>query len=140
MWKDALGVEVTLRAEEFKVLLQDIASGDVTVFRASWLGDYDDAYGFLQVLQSGFGINLPHYSNPAYDDLLKRAADEADAVRRRTLLQKAEALMLADQPLIPLFFYVSKHLVDANIRGWHDNAMNVIYSKNLAKEVAEAGK
>jgi hypothetical protein len=41
--------------------------------------------------------------------------------------------MLADQPLIPLFFYVSKHLVASRISGWRDNPMNVVYSKNLAK-------
>ena len=133
MWKETLGVQVTLRAEEFKVLLQDIERGDGTVFRASWLGDYDDAYGFLRVLQSGSGVNVPHYSNPAYDELLRRAADEGNAERRRALLQDAEALMLDDQPLLPLFFYVSKHLVAANVRGWQDNAMNVVYSKNLAK-------
>ncbi len=139
MWKDTLGIETTLRAEEFKVLLQDIDRGDVTVFRASWLGDYNDAYGFLQVLQRGFGINLPHYSNPRYDELLERATTEGDADRRRALLQDAEALMLGDQPLIPLYFYVSKHLVDAHILGWQDNAMNVVYSKNLAKLGAGAG-
>jgi oligopeptide transport system substrate-binding protein len=134
MWKESLGVDTTLRAEEFKVLLQDIDRGDVTqVFRASWIGDYNDAYSFLQVLQSGFGINLPHYANAAYDALLTGAAREADATRRRALLERAEAVMLADQPLIPLFFYVSKHLVASRISGWRDNPMNVVYSKNLAK-------
>jgi len=136
MWKVTLGIETTLRAEEFKVLLQDIDRGDVTIFRASWLGDYNDAYGFLQVLQRGFGINLPHYSNPRYDEFLERASEEGDADRRRELLQNAEALMLSDQPLIPLYFYVSKHLVDARIHGWQDNAMNVVYSKNLGKLAA----
>jgi oligopeptide transport system substrate-binding protein len=140
MWKESLGVHTRLRAEEFKVLLQDIDRGDVSVFRASWLGDYDDAYGFLQVLQSGFGINLPHYANREYDDLLERAANDGDLERRRELMQRAEALMLADQPLIPLYFYVSKHLVNAHVRGWQDNAMNVVYSKSLAKEPAGAGE
>jgi oligopeptide transport system substrate-binding protein len=140
MWKESLGVDTVLRAEEFKVLLQDIDRGDVSVFRASWLGDYDDAYGFLQVLQSGFGINLPHYANPDYDDLLERAANDGDLNHRRELLQRAEALMLADQPLIPLYFYVSKHLVNARVHGWQDNTMNVVYSKNLAKEPARAGE
>jgi oligopeptide transport system substrate-binding protein len=140
MWKSALGIETTLRAEEFKVLLQDIDRGDATIFRASWLGDYNDAFGFLQVLQQGFGINLPHYSNPRYDELLERAATAGDAGRRRELLQEAEALMLGDQPLIPLYFYVSKHLVDARIRGWADNAMNVVYSKKLDKRGAGAGR
>jgi len=138
MWKEALGVETTLRAEEFKVLLQDIDRGDVSVFRGSWLGDYNDAYGFLQVLKGGFGINLPHYANGAYDDLLDRAADEGDAGRREALLQSAESLMLIDQPLIPLYFYVSKHLVGRHIGGWRNNVMNIVYSKNLTKAGAAA--
>jgi oligopeptide transport system substrate-binding protein len=140
MWKQALGIDTTLRAEEFKVLLQDIDRGDVSVFRASWLADYDDAYGFLQVLQSGFGINLPHYASREFDELLDRATNEADTARRRELLQRAEARMLADQPLIPLFFYVSKHLVDEHILDWRDNGLNVVYSKNLAKAAAVAGQ
>ncbi len=84
-------------------------------------------------MKSGFGINLPHYANRQYDDLLERASNTADPAVRRGLLEKAEGLMLADQPLIPLYFYVSKHLVDARIRGWRDNPMNIVYSKNLAK-------
>jgi oligopeptide transport system substrate-binding protein len=137
MWKEALGVDTTLRAEEFKVLLQDIDRGTVTqVFRASWLADYDDAYGFLQVLQSGFGINLPRYSNTTYDALLARASAEVDAGKRRVLLEDAERVMLADQPLIPLYFYVAKHLVSPQIRGWRDNPENVVYSKELSKDPA----
>ena len=133
MWKQALGVDTVLRAEEFKVLLQDIDRGDAQAFRASWLADYNDAYGFLQVLQSGFGINLPHYSNAEYDDLVSGAANEADLDARRTLLERAEQVMLSDQPVIPLYFYVAKHLVSARVAGWRDNAMNVVYSKQLAK-------
>jgi oligopeptide transport system substrate-binding protein len=140
MWKQALGIDTTLRAEEFKVLLQDIDRGEVSVFRASWLADYDDAYAFLQILQSGFGINLPRYASPEFDELLDRATREGDTARRRDLLQQAEARMLADQPLIPLFFYVSKHLVDAHILGWQDNGLNVVYSKNLAKAVSGAAQ
>ena len=135
MWKEALGVDTTLRAEEFKVLLQDIDRSDaVQVFRASWLADYDDAYSFLQVLRTGFGINLTRYSNARYDALLARAGEEPDVGRRRTLLQDAETEMLSDQPLIPLYFYVAKHLVGAQVAGWRDNAMNVVYSKGLAKD------
>jgi oligopeptide transport system substrate-binding protein len=140
MWKESLGIETRLRAEEFKVLLQDIDRGDVAMFRASWLADFDDSYGFLQVLQSGFGINLPHYSNREYDHLLEQASDDDDPGSRRALLQRAESFMLADQPLIPIFFYVSKHLVNVKIRGWQDSPMNVVYSKNLAKPPSPDGK
>jgi oligopeptide transport system substrate-binding protein len=140
MWKDALGIDTTLRAEEFKVLLQDIDRGDAKLFRASWLADYNDAWSFLQLLHSGFGINLPHYANGAYDEALQRAALEPDAAARRLLLQQAEGVMLADQPVIPLYFYVSKHLVSGQVRGWQNNVMNIVYSKNLSKIVAGGGR
>lgn len=135
MWKDALNINTTLRAEEFKVLLQDIERGDVGVFRASWIGDYNDAYSFLQVLRGGFGINMPHYASADYDALLQQASTDRDPASRLAHLQNAEALMLGDQPVIPLYFYVSKHLVDERVHGWRDNVMNIVYSKSLGKAV-----
>ena len=132
MWQQALGVRVTLRAEEFGSLMQDIDRGDVQMFRSSWLGDYNDAYTFAQYFKSGFGVNLTHYDNPAYDDLVDRAAAEVDPAKRRALLEQAERLMLGDQPIIPIYFYVSKHLVKPRVTGWYGNIMNVTYSKDLA--------
>jgi oligopeptide transport system substrate-binding protein len=132
MWKEALGVETTLYAEEFRSLLQSIQSGKETqVFRSSWVGDFNDAYSFAQLLQSGFGINLTGYSNPRYDALLAEAVRQADPARRRAVLEEAERVMLADHPLLPLYFYVNKHLVKPYVHGWTDNVMNVQYSKDL---------
>ena len=130
-WKEALGVEVQLTAVEFKSLLQDIDRGNVDVFRSSWVGDYNDAYTYLQYLKSDFGINLPRYKNPDYDSLLARAAGEFDTTKRRELLEEAERLALHDHPLIPIYFYVNKHLVKPEVDGWYDNVMNVVYSKDL---------
>ena len=131
MWKEALGVDVKLAAVEFKSLLQDIDRGAVDAFRSSWVGDYNDAYTFLQYLKSDFGINLPHYRNPEYDALLARASQQVDAGLRRDILESAERLLLADHPLVPLYFYVNKHLVKPEVRGWYDNVMNVLYSQDL---------
>ena len=132
MWKEALGADVRLTQVEFKSLLQDIDRGDVEMFRSSWVGDYNDAYTFAQYLKSDFGVNLPHYQSAAYDVLLKRAAAETDAAQRRALLEEAERAMLRDHPLIPLYFYVNKHLVKPEVLGWYDNVMNVVYSRDLA--------
>jgi oligopeptide transport system substrate-binding protein len=137
MWKQALGVETTLYAEEFRALLQTIqARKDTQVFRSSWIGDFNDAYSFAQLLQTDFGINLTGYANPRYDALLAAAVQQADIARRRALLEEAERLMLADHPLLPLYFYVNKHLVKPSVRGWSDNVMNVVYSKDLWFEPA----
>ena len=132
MWKEALGADVRLTQVEFKSLLQDIDRGDVEMFRSSWTGDYNDAYTFAQYLKSDFGVNLPHYSSVEYDALVTRAAAETDAGRREALLEEAERVALRDHPLVPLYFYVNKHLVKPEVLGWYDNVMNVVYSRDLA--------
>jgi oligopeptide transport system substrate-binding protein len=132
MWKEALGADVHLAQAEFKSLLQDIDRGDVEMFRSSWVGDYNDAYTFAQYLKSDFGVNLPHYHSKVYDDLLAQAATEVGPARRRELLQQAESVMLKDHPLLPIYFYVNKHLVKPEVQGWYDNVMNVVYSRDLS--------
>ena len=132
MWKEALGVDVVLTAVEFKSLLQDIDSGNVQMFRSSWLGDYNDAYTFAQYFKSNFGINLPHYRSTEYDSLIEKAAAEVNTAKRRELLESGERVMLRDHPMIPIYFYVNKHLVKPEVRGWYDNVMNVVYSKDLS--------
>ena len=77
MWREALGVETRLVGEEFKSLLQTIGRGETEVFQASWIGDYNDAWTFAEVLGGEFGINLPHYRSAAYDAALARAAAAA---------------------------------------------------------------
>ncbi|MEO8018281.1 MAG: peptide ABC transporter substrate-binding protein [Pseudomonadota bacterium] len=131
MWKEALGVEASLVAVEFKSLFQDIDRRDIDMYRLSWVGDYNDAYTFLQYLKGGFGINLPHYASTAYDALLEQASQQTDPGKRRALLEEAERTMLADHPLVPLYFYVNKHLVKPAIKGWYDNVLDVVYSNDL---------
>jgi ABC-type oligopeptide transport system substrate-binding subunit len=131
MWKEQLGVEATLRAEDFRVLKQAIDARETALFRGSWIGDYNDAYSFLQVLKGGFGINLPRYESAAYDQALA-AASGSDGAERARLLATAERQLLDDVPVIPLYFYVSKHLVAPRVMGWYSNIMNVTYSKDLS--------
>ncbi len=132
MWKETLGVESKLYAEEFRALLASIqARTETEVFRSSWIGDFDDAYTFAQQLQSDFGINLTGYSNPRYDALLAEAIRQPDTAQRRALLEEAERVMLADHPLLPIYFYVNKHLIKPQVHGWSDNAVNIQYSHDL---------
>lgn len=140
MWKEALGIEVRLAGVEFKSLLDDINRRDVDAFRMSWSGDYNDPYTFLQYLKSDFGINLPHYRSPGYDNLMVDAERQADLARRRSLLEAAERIALADHALVPLYFYVNKHLVKPGVVGWYDNVMNIVYSQDLSLRTDGPGK
>ncbi len=132
MWKQNLGVRTQLVNEEWKVFLQNRrARVQTQVFRGGWIGDYDDAGAFLNILRSFDGKNDEGYANPDYDALLVQAQQQADPARRRGLLQQAEGLMLGDMPVLPIYWYESKHLVKPYVAGWRDNALDIHYSKDL---------
>lgn len=132
MWREVLGVEATLVNEEFQVLLANMQAMEVTeVFRSSWTGDYNDAHAFLQVLKSGAPSNMTGYASEEYDSLLQRAAGQTDPGLRRLYLEEAERVLLADHAVIPLYFYVSKHLVSPRVGHWRDNVLDYHYSQHL---------
>ena len=141
MWSEVLGAEVTLVNEEFQVLLSNMREAEVTqVVRASWMGDYNDAHTFLSILQGGSPANMPQYASEQYDDLMDRAASHVDPERRRLYLEEAERVMLADHPVIPLYFYVSKHLVRPEVAGWGDNVLDYHYSQHLSLSAPDSGR
>ena len=132
MWRDVLGVDATLVNEEFQVLLSNMRAKEVTqVFRSSWLGDYNDANTFLQVMLSDAPSNLTGYANHEFDALVAKAAVQTDPEERRRYMQEAESLLLADHPVIPIYFFVSKHLVSPRVGGWGDNVLDYHYSQHL---------
>jgi ABC-type oligopeptide transport system substrate-binding subunit len=118
MWKDTLGAEVRLTAEEFRALLNDVDTGQVELFRSGWSADYNDALAFLEVLRSDSRVNLTHYRSAPFDALLDHASSASDATQRAADPEEAERIALKDVPVIPIYFYVSKHLVKPAIRGW----------------------
>ncbi len=133
MWADALGVETTLVNEEFQVLLANMREGEVTqVFRSSWIGDYNDAHTFLNILQSGNPSNTPGFNNELFDKRMQDAAEQTDLHKRRLYLEEAERVLLSEHPVIPLYFYVSKHLVNPRVQGWGDNVLDYHYSQHLS--------
>ncbi len=133
MWRQVLGIEATLVNEEFQVLLANIREQAVTeVFRSSWTGDYNDANTFLTILEGGNPSNTPGYENREYDDLMSRAAQQSDPALRQVYLEEAERLMLSEHPLMPIYFYVNKSMVNPRVRGWGDNVLNYHYSQHLS--------
>lgn len=133
MWAETLGVETTLVNEEFQVLLANMREARVTqVFRSSWIGDYNDAHTFLNILESGNPANTPRYANETFDQLMQQAAVQTDLHKRRLFLEEAERVLLREHPVIPLYFFVSKHLVSPKVQGWGDNVLNYHYSQHLS--------
>jgi oligopeptide transport system substrate-binding protein len=133
MWRETLGVDTDLTNEEYRVFLEsrhDKSRWDV--LRLAWAADFNDASNFLDIVRTHSSNNDPGYTNRAFDALLDSAAASADAGRRRELLESGEQLMLADYPVIPLYFFVSKRLVKPYVHGFLANPFNHIRSQALA--------
>ena len=139
MWRENLGVKTTLVNEEFQVLLANMRAAEVTqVFRSSWIGDYNDAHTFLNIMESGNASNMPRYADKDFDSLMQSAAAQVDPGLRRVYLEEAERELLDDHPVIPIYFYVSKHLVSPAVVGWQDNVLDYHYSQHLSLAPADA--
>ena len=133
MWKDTLGIETLLVDQEYRVFLESRHNKSLwDVVRLGWTADYNDPGNFLDILRSTSNNNDSGYNNSAFDSLLDEAANTSNPQRRLELLESAEKLMLADYPIIPLYFYVSKRLVKPFITGVQSNPLNRLASKYLS--------
>jgi oligopeptide transport system substrate-binding protein len=134
MWKQELGVIATLVNEEWKVFLQNREQKVLTeVFRAGWISDYNDPYSFLELFRSGDSRNDVAYSSSSFDALLEEMAKERAPMRRNRMMREAERLLLEDNPIVPVYTYVSKRLVDPHLQGWQSNVMDHHYSRYMYK-------
>ncbi|MBQ9418825.1 MAG: peptide ABC transporter substrate-binding protein, partial [Synergistaceae bacterium] len=117
MWKTALGVKVNLSGEEWKVFLSTKNKGDFDVALSAWVMDFPDAAGFLETFATDDPSNSGNYSNPAFDELLKKAQAELDPVKRIDYLHEAEKILIDDMPLIPLYFAADAKMQSARSAG-----------------------
>jgi oligopeptide transport system substrate-binding protein len=124
MWTRELGIPVELRNMEWGSTLQAMTALDYDVARRSWIGDYLDPGSFLEIMRGGDGNNRTGWSDARYDRLLLAARDERDPALRLRLLGKAEALLLADGPVIPIYHYSTTELVKPYVRGLWPNALD----------------
>lgn len=128
-------VKPTIIKQDTKVLYARLRQSDFSVADAAWIADFDDPINFLYLLKSDTGQqNYGDYSNPAYDALLDRSNSELDLHKRAETFAEAEALMLNDYPITPMWFQVNKNLVDPTLTGWEDNAKDQHRSRFLCRD------
>lgn len=125
MWQK-IGVKVELQASEAKVHWNLLEVHDFQVAYNAWQMDYNDAKNFFFQFQAAAEqMNNSQYDNRAFERLLADADKEPDITARATILGKAQAMMLADLPAMPLLFPYQRHLVKSYVTGWNDNPRDV---------------
>lgn len=132
MWKQTLGVDAELFNSEVTPHYNKLESNDFDVARAGWIADYNDAQNFLYLLETRTGRqNYGRYSNPEYDKLMEQAATTTDMDKRAEYMREAEAIAMAEQATIPIYYYVSKNLVSTKVVGWEANVKDIQRTRYL---------
>lgn len=133
MWRQNLGIKTKLKNQEWKVFVNTRKGDKKQVFRSGWIADYHDPLNFLELFHSQSHFNFYAFNHSAYDQIIEqlRASKQTDA--QTQLIHHAEKILTEQLPVLPLYHYVSRHLVKTNISGYHDNAMDRHLSRYIYK-------
>lgn len=134
MWKKNLGIEVKLLNQEWKVYLDSQRQLNYQICRAGWTGDYVDPNTFLDMWLTGGGQNETGWGNKEYDRLITEAGRTAAATARLELFQKAEAILMDEMPILPIYFYTRAHLISPKLKGWNPTLLDLHPYEHLSIE------
>jgi oligopeptide transport system substrate-binding protein len=118
MWLRELGVRVTLATLEQKSWIENQQTLNYGAAIAAWAGDFLDPVTFLDLFVTNGGNNWTGWKNAAYDRWIAAAAAAPSPGQRGEDFQQAEALLLAEAPITPLYFGAQTYLIDPAVHGW----------------------
>ncbi len=106
MWDRILGVQIEIQQVEWATYLQDLHRERLQIWGGSgWQADYPDPQDFIDILfHSESTGNHGSYKNETADKLLEDARVEQDPLKRISLYNKAEQLIIDDAPWLPMWF------------------------------------
>ena len=102
-WQEALGVTVVPKGVTTRELWSALRKGEYTLAGVDLEAPGNDAECFLMDWTSDSQDNVAAYENSAYDTLMAIIASAADGTARMGCLHDAEALLMDDFALSPLY-------------------------------------
>ena len=114
MWRQELGIDVSISIRDAKVHLAALAAGDYDIAFATTLPllEVADPLLLMENFVSGAAGNYPHWSDARFDAMVARADFAA-----------AETRLLELAAVAPLYFNTRTWLMSPRVRGWQEDAL-----------------
>ncbi|MGE7950258.1 peptide ABC transporter substrate-binding protein [Lysinibacillus xylanilyticus] len=134
-WTKNLGITVGLDNSEWQVYLEKLNQADFQVGRMGWIGDYNDAYTFLEMYDTAAnGNNDTGWENAEYKKLLAQSNKETDPAKRIELLKQAEKVAVSEFPVAPIYYYTNLSVVHDNVKNMKADKLGNIQLKDVVVE------
>jgi peptide/nickel transport system substrate-binding protein len=135
---EKIGISVTVDVMPPSTLRQMKSSGELDVFRASWVADYPDAENYLSLFYSpNFtpnGPNYTHFKNETFDSLYVKAQTISNIDNRKLLYTQMDSIVINEAPVVPLFYDMVVRFVNKKVSGLGINPQNFLVLKRVKKE------
>jgi len=130
-WKKNLGLDVRLSNVATPAWMDRRHNADYDIIRAGWYADYLDPSTFLELFSSDNEMEQSGWKNADYDKFILAARKETDPAKRLDDFQQAEAILMAEVPFIPLYYYTTIFLIRPEVRGYENNLMDEHIYQNI---------
>lgn len=117
MWRKNLGIHVEHENVEFQVKMEREHIGDYDISRSGWIGDYADPMTFLHLWASDSPHNDANWFHVEYDNWIKKAQTSVDEEERMEALHRAEEILIAEMPIIPIYFSTKPYMLKSYVKG-----------------------
>jgi oligopeptide transport system substrate-binding protein len=120
MWKQVLGVNATVNAQDRDAWLAAFTAGNWDVFGDDLIGDFAGPETFLAYMdpRAEAGYN---WESKEFEDLYDKAMAITDQAERYKVLAQAEKVLLDSYLTAPIAAAPSRSLVRSDVKGWVDN-------------------
>ncbi len=132
-----IGIRVSVDVSPPATLRQQIATGKVNWFRASWIADYPDVENYMLLFSSAFippnGPNYSRFSDAQTDSLYHTLSRMQPSPQRDSLHALMETKIAEQSPVIPLFYDQVIRIINKDISGFPINSLNLLEIRDLKK-------
>ena len=131
-----IGVKVQVEVVQKSLLLEQTAKSQALFFRGSWMADYPDAENYLSVFygKNPAPPNYTRYKNAAYDKLYEKALLEENDSTRYNLYRQMDNMIIADAPIVPLWYDMVIRLVHPYVKDFRPNSLNLLELRTVRIE------
>jgi peptide/nickel transport system substrate-binding protein len=134
---DRIGIKTNVEITQGASLRELVSKNGINFFYGQWIADYPDGENYLSVFYSKnkipFGPNYTGFNNKKFDALFEQTYHEKNDTARYALYQQMDGLVMAQSPVVVLYYDKLVNLYQNNISGYSLNGQNLLVLKRVKK-------